>query len=268
VIRSVEARKTSTSLAHAVGFALVLTGYWAPWVAHPAAGLAIAEIDFNEFPKFMPQVRSGELEVWRESFYLSLLAPAVGLVVWAAVGQGASSAQRRSTEARGPSAGRRDAARPPASSLKATPAAQRNWRRMAAHAVGSFSWALWLLRAIALALPITPSVFNVFETGEFQTQLRLVIVVAVAIVLSPLARRMPARLLSVLLTGWFVYGALMPAREFLHMLPALESIYRQPIVIGWGFWAGLGGFAVLVIAELWAALAPFFAGRKTQVEAR
>jgi hypothetical protein len=230
-------------LARALGFVLVLAGYWSPWVAHPAVGLAISEIDFNEFPKFMPQVRSGELDVWRESFYLSLLGPAVGLVVWAARGRGTG--------------------------VEALSAAVRtNWRRTAAHAVRSFNWRRWLMRAVALGIPITPSIFNVFEQGEFLTQLRLVVAVAVVIVLTPLIRRMPAGLIGVLLAIWFVYSCLMPVREFLKLLPALEAIYHEPIVIGWGFWAGLAGFAVLALAELWAVLAHSVAGHRTHLVTR
>ena len=66
------------ALLRAVGVVLALASYWAPWVAHPAAGLAVAEVDFAEFPKFMPQVRNGELVVWREAFYMPLFALAVG----------------------------------------------------------------------------------------------------------------------------------------------------------------------------------------------
>jgi hypothetical protein len=214
-------------MTRTLGLVLVLAAYWAPWVAHPSAGLAIAEIDFNEFPKFMPQVRSGELEVWREAFYLTLLAPAVGLAVWAAGRQPASTQERLSLS-----------------------------RAAIARAVRGFSAGRWLLRVIALGLLITPSVFNVFEAGEFQTQLRLVAVVAGVILLTPLVRRLPIRLVCLLLAVWFVAGALAPAREFVQLLPALEAIYRRSIIIGWGFWAALGGFALLVVAELWGAFAP------------
>jgi hypothetical protein len=117
------------------------------------------------------------------------------------------------------------------------------------------------LRFIALGLPITPSIFNVFEAGEFQTQLRLVAVVAVVILLAPPVRRLPGRLVSLLLAAWFAFGALAPAREFVQLLPALEAIYRRPVTIGWGFWAALAGFAILVIAELMAAVAPSLSRR-------
>jgi hypothetical protein len=66
-----------------LGFALCLISYWAPWVAHKDAGLAIAEVDLVEFPKFMPQFRAGDLAVWREAFYVPLLVLIIALVILA-----------------------------------------------------------------------------------------------------------------------------------------------------------------------------------------
>jgi len=225
-------------LARTLGLVLVLAGYWAPWVSHPSAGLAIAEIDFNEFPKFMPQVRSGEFEMWREAFYLSLLAPAVGLAVWASGRQSARQQER-------------------------LPVSRASLRAAIARGARGFSAGRWLRRVIALGLPITPSVFNVFEVGEFQTQLRLVAVVAGVILLTPLVRRVPNRLVGLLLAALFVVCALLPAREFVQLLPALEAIYRRSIIIGWGFWAALAGFAMLAVAEVWGAFEPSFTHRSS-----
>ena len=213
-------------LLRGLGLLLVLAAYWAPWVAHSSAGLAIAEIDFNEFPKFMPQVRSGELDMWREAFYLTLLAPAVALVVWAA-GRGTS-----------PSAVQ--PARPNFDGVRA--AIVRSLRE--------FDLARWLVRLFALGLTVTPSIFNVFESGEFATQLRLFAAVAALIVLSPLIRRLPPGLTALLLAGWFVAAAVLPAREFLSLMPALADIYFHAITTGWGFYAALGGFALLAALEL------------------
>ncbi len=63
---------------------LALVSYWLAWVAHPAAGLSIAEVDLAEFPKFMPQVRRGDLVVWREAFYMPLLVLGLALAIWMA----------------------------------------------------------------------------------------------------------------------------------------------------------------------------------------
>ena len=63
---------------------LALAGYFGPWVAHKAAALVLTGQDMAEYVKFLPEVRSGELQVMRELFYLPLLAGALGLVSLAA----------------------------------------------------------------------------------------------------------------------------------------------------------------------------------------
>jgi len=63
---------------------LALAGYFGPWVAHQAAALVLTGQDLAEFVKFLPEVRTGELRVVRELFYLPLVAGALGLVGLAA----------------------------------------------------------------------------------------------------------------------------------------------------------------------------------------
>lgn len=54
--------------------ALTLAGYFGPWVNHIAAGLVIMGLDLAEYVKFLPAVRAGEIALWREGFYLPLVA--------------------------------------------------------------------------------------------------------------------------------------------------------------------------------------------------
>ena len=209
--------KRLVRVVQAAAFLLAVASYWAPWVAHAAAGLTIAEVDFVEFPKFMPQVRAGELSVWREAFYMPLLVLAVDLVVMASrMGSAQPSRARR-------------------------PFWRVDWRR-------------WLVRVCALALPLTPSVFNVFEPGEFQTQLKLEAIVLAFMVLTPLLRRLPSRLVQGTLILWFLLGALAPSLQFLQLKPSLEAIYNQPVAVGWGLWAGLLGFGTLAACEIFEAV--------------
>lgn len=56
----------------AAGF-LILAGYFGPWVPHRVAGLVVTGLDLGEYVKFLPVVRSGEVTLWRESFYLPLV---------------------------------------------------------------------------------------------------------------------------------------------------------------------------------------------------
>lgn len=63
---------------------LALAGYFGPWVTHKAPALVLTGQDMAEFVKFLSEVRSGELQVMRELFYLPLVAGALGLVFAAA----------------------------------------------------------------------------------------------------------------------------------------------------------------------------------------
>lgn len=199
-------------VARVVGFVLALASYWAPWVAHKDAGLAIAEVDLAEFPKFMPQVRAHELFVWRESFYMALFALSIGLVVWAAIGPSPRSQEGR-----------------------------------AKLRVRALRWLMW---SLALLLPLTPSIFNVFESGEFRTQLMLVVIIALLMLLTPLLRRAPRWIIHAVLIVVFLFGALIPTIQLLYLKPALDDIYHQPVAIGWGVWAGLLGFGLLAVSQL------------------
>ena len=60
---------------------MALVGAFGPWVSHRAAALVLTGQDMAEFVKFLPDVRSGELRVTRELFYLPFLAGAALYVV-------------------------------------------------------------------------------------------------------------------------------------------------------------------------------------------
>lgn len=65
------------------GVALTLAGYFAPWVNHAAAGLAILGLDLGEYVKFLVPVRDGSIWVWREGFYLPLFTVSLALSLYA-----------------------------------------------------------------------------------------------------------------------------------------------------------------------------------------
>lgn len=51
-----------------------LIGYFGPWIDHAAAGLVITGLDLAEYIKFLPSIRGGALTIWRQGFYLPLVA--------------------------------------------------------------------------------------------------------------------------------------------------------------------------------------------------
>ncbi len=66
-----------------IGGTLTLIGYFGPWVAHPVAGLVITGLDLGEYVKFLAAVRGGEVTIWREGFYLPLVAASLALSLYA-----------------------------------------------------------------------------------------------------------------------------------------------------------------------------------------
>jgi hypothetical protein len=60
-----------------LGIVAALAGYLGPWVDHRVAGLAVLGLDLGEYGKFLAAVRSGAVSLWREGFYLPLVAVSV-----------------------------------------------------------------------------------------------------------------------------------------------------------------------------------------------
>jgi hypothetical protein len=66
-------------LVFPVAVFLTFIGYMGPWVPHAVAGLVITGLDLAEYVKFLHPIRSGEIGIWRESFYLPLVAVSLTL---------------------------------------------------------------------------------------------------------------------------------------------------------------------------------------------
>lgn len=65
-----------------VALLVALAGYFGPWTWHPAVAFRYSADDLAEFVKFMPVVRSGQVSITRELFFLPIWLAAVGLGVW------------------------------------------------------------------------------------------------------------------------------------------------------------------------------------------
>jgi hypothetical protein len=62
-----------------LGWLFIALGYWGPWVPANAVGLRILGLDMAEYVKFIAEVRSGQITLTREVFYLPLLALSLSL---------------------------------------------------------------------------------------------------------------------------------------------------------------------------------------------
>ncbi|MEZ4709944.1 MAG: hypothetical protein R3A44_22245 [Caldilineaceae bacterium] len=62
-----------------LGVLIGMAGYFGPWVNHRVAGLVILGLDLGEVVKFLEPIRSGQMTLWREGFYLPLLVMSLAL---------------------------------------------------------------------------------------------------------------------------------------------------------------------------------------------
>ncbi len=62
-----------------IGALLALIGYFGPWIGNPVAGLVVTGLDMGEYVKFLPSTLNGSIQVWREGFYLPLVAVSLAL---------------------------------------------------------------------------------------------------------------------------------------------------------------------------------------------
>ncbi len=62
-----------------LGALLALVGYFGPWIGNPVAGLVVIGLDMGEYVKFLPSILDGSIQVWREGFYLPLVAVSLAL---------------------------------------------------------------------------------------------------------------------------------------------------------------------------------------------
>ncbi len=62
-----------------LGWLLIVVGYWGPWVPAQPAGLRVLGLDLAEYVKFVAEVRSGQIRLTREVFYLPLVTLSLSL---------------------------------------------------------------------------------------------------------------------------------------------------------------------------------------------
>ena len=124
-------------------------------------------------------------------------------------------------------------------------------------------WLRWLLGlgAIPLALAMLPPAWSppVLLQAEFRLQVIMIAICLLVVALIPLMRRIPDRIVFVMLAVLSLMAALAPVWGFLRVLPPIEGLYNHPIAPGWGFWLNLLGFgavAVLALAEFFRPTRP------------
>jgi hypothetical protein len=118
------------------------------------------------------------------------------------------------------------------------------------------TWSRWLIAflAIPLALAMLPPAWNpgILLQAEFRLQSLAIVFCLLLVPGATLLRGVPDRPLLIVIAVLSLAAAIAPAWGFVQVHAAIEALYRDPLALGWGFWAGAGGFlaaAFISIAE-------------------
>ena len=121
-------------------------------------------------------------------------------------------------------------------------------------ALPRWSRVLLALGAIPLALAMLPPAWSpaTLRLPEFRLQMVGMIFCLLMVPGVIVTRYLPDRLALALIAAFAVPAAVLPAWGLLQIRPAVAELYRQPLRLGWGFWAELLGF---LFVAFWAIAA-------------
>jgi hypothetical protein len=191
-----------------LGALLAFMGYIGPWVDHRVAGLAILGLDLGEYVKFLPQVRAGSTSLWREGFYLPLIAIslALSLCTW----------------------------RP-----------ELRWRQPF---VAWLMIAVQVIGAIVAALNMLPPAWTPQRmlTPEFQQQSAAIVLCLSAVAFGPFLALLPRLVAGLIVLLLSAVAAVVPFVQFLRVLPEIATLYNHELVSGWGMYLMLAGLVMVM----------------------
>jgi len=112
------------------------------------------------------------------------------------------------------------------------------------------------LGAIPLALALLPPAWSptTLLLPEFRLQSAALIFCLAMVPAVILTRYLPDRLVLGLIAVLAIPAAVLPTWGFLEVMAPIAALYRQPLRLGWGFWANLIGFLFVAFWALAQAL--------------
>lgn len=208
-----------------LGALLAFLGYTGPWVDHRVAGLVILGLDLGEYVKFLPQVRAGITDLWREGFYLPLVAVSLtlSLCTWRA-------------DLRWPAHFTRSPGQPPVGH-PLTRSILR-WLLIAFQVAG----------AVVAALNLLPPAWTPgrMMTPEFQQQTAALVLCLGAVAFGPFLALLPRRVTGALVLLLCLPASFVPVPQFLAVLPEIGTLYNHALAPGWGMYLMIAGLLLLL----------------------
>lgn len=191
-----------------LGILIMLLGYFGPWLNHHVAGLVIMGLDLGEYVKLLTTVRSGQVSLWREGFYMPLLTASIVSSLYAF----ARDEDQNHLY---------------------------HWIARALFIIVSIvaalnmlppAWAPWKLR-----LP------------EFQLQSSLILLCFAMMLISPFLGLIP-RVVRAIVTTVLALGSIwFPLSGFLRVLPNISDLYNSAQRPGWGMYVMVLGLLLLIM---------------------
>ena len=113
----------------------------------------------------------------------------------------------------------------------------------------------WLLPLLAVgialaALPPYPAILSAHHDPEYRGQLLLAAATLVLSVASPLARRLPRRLLAAMTGLLAVVGLILPLGAFARAYPLYTRLYGASPGVGWGFVVYILGMSLVLVSAI------------------
>jgi hypothetical protein len=193
---------------------LLLTGTggaFLPWIWREGVALQLTAPGLAEFVKFLPVVRSGQVQIERLFFMLPLFLAMVALPLFAT------------------------------NQTLQLP-----------------MWLRWLMRlaVIPLALASLSPVWTpaILVAPEFRLQALLAATAVGLAVIALLFKRLPLRILIILLVVGDLAALTLPLWQFSLIQAGVGKAYHQPISLGWGWWLTVGGIVMTVVGGVWTTI--------------
>ncbi|MDY7076446.1 MAG: hypothetical protein SXV54_05920 [Chloroflexota bacterium] len=199
------------------GLALVVVGYFGPWVPHDTAALTVTGFELAEFAKFFPQVQGGVAHITRTLFYLPFVTILILLALFA------SRSAVRSVRLVVPL-------------LAAV---------LLVVALLPYSVVSGVRHVLTTRAPL---VLDPQYTG----QLVLVVVGTALTLLTVLARWFPRRIQATLVVLLVLVGVIPALWQFVLLRPLVVALYDAPLGLGWGMIVCVAGFALLLLSDVLA----------------
>jgi len=186
-------------------------GAFLPWIWRAGVALQLTAPGLAEFVKFLPEVRSGQVQIERLFFMLPLFLAMLALPLFAT----------------------NQTLRVP-------------------------MWLRWLMRlaVIPLALASLSPVWTpaILVAPEFRLQTLLAATAVGLAVIAPLFKRLPLRILIILLFVGDLASLTLPLWQFSLIQAGVGEAYHQPISLGWGWWFTVGGIVMTVVGGVWTTI--------------